>query len=271
LNDERVQRFIAEACFAGVEPMTLRKKMATFGLSDAERALLEASPRRVELYRRLVRNNLLGVTSRMMPNTRRHVNEAAPDQGLHGTFDATFDDFLAERGPRTHYLRDVPAEFLAWVEPRWGADPAVPRYAADLAQFELAHFQVAAAPRAVAPRALANVAPERRLVFMPARKLLRLKHAVHLMPDDTERHFELEPGDVALLVYRDVENTVRVLELTPLAAAMAARLFDGTPLEDAIRGAAEELRMPLTPEVLSSTARMLADWGDRGLLLGADP
>ena len=59
---------------------------------------------------------------RMLPRTRARLNAACD-----GRFDADFGRFLDEVGPRTHYLRDVPAEFLAWARPRWRADRARPR------------------------------------------------------------------------------------------------------------------------------------------------
>jgi hypothetical protein len=255
MDDARIQRLIADAC--------LRSEG---DLSAEDRAVLAAPPERLALYRRLVRNNLLGVTSKMMPRTRARVNDVAE-----GAFDQSFDAFMAEVAPRTHYLRDVPAEFLAWVTPRWAKDSAVPRYAPDLAAFELVHFQIAAAPPLTGAASVADLALDRRLVFCPARTLVRYAHAVHELAEDVENRAEPAVRDVALVAYRDPENAVRLLELTALAASIVERLFSGDALGEAVATACRASGAAMSPEVLASTARMLADWGERGLLLGAEP
>jgi hypothetical protein len=200
----------------------------------------------------------------MMPRTRARVNDAG-----RGAFDAAFDAFLEDEAPRTHYLRDVPAEFLAWVAPRWACDPAVPPFAADLAAYELVYFQIAAAPLLRPLDTPADLALDRGVVFCAARRLVRYGHAVQTLPDDEADRTVPAAGEVALLVYRDDQNAVRVLELSPLAAALAERLLDGAPLGSAIAAACRDQAAGPSEVVLASTARMLADWGARGLLLGA--
>ena len=262
-GDAPVQRLIADNCLVGPEG-DLEPRAGRHGVSPEDLAVVAAAPKRLALYRRLVRNTLLGVTAKMMPRTRARLNDVAG-----GAFDASFDAFLAEAAPRTHYLRDVPAEFLAWAGPRWAKGAGLPRYAADLAAYELVHFQIAAAPPLTDADAVADLALDRELVFCPACRLARYAHAVHLLPEALEDRTEPAAGDVALLVYRDRENAVRVLELSRLAAAIVQALFAGHPLGSAIAEACKAEGTTMTADVLAGTARMLADWGDRGVLLGA--
>jgi hypothetical protein len=183
-----------------------------------------------------------------------------------GRFDADLAAFVDEVGPRTHYLRDVPAEYLAWAEPRWRADARVPGYLADLATHELTQFAVgAAAPASRAP-ALAEVALDRPLAFLDSTRLLHHAWAVHELPADDETR---EPArrDVHLLAYRDADHVVRWLELTPLASAILARLLAGQPLGDAVERACS-LAATAPAAVLPDTARLLTDLGERGVLLG---
>ena len=51
-------------------------------------------------------------------------------------FDEWFDRFLAERGPRSHYLRDVTTELLDFLAPLAESDPRFPPWALDLARHE---------------------------------------------------------------------------------------------------------------------------------------
>jgi hypothetical protein len=92
---------------------------------------------------------------------------------------------------------------------------------------------------------------------------------VHRLPEDPSDRSVPDQGRCALVVYRDPENNVRFLELTPLAAAIAERLFAGRSLGAAMTEACEAERVARAEEVLAGAAGMLADWGERGLLLGA--
>jgi len=267
MSEDHIQRMIASACFAAGAEEEFNRDLEGFlrrhGLPEEDVAAICASPPRLALYRRLIRNNVVGVTQRMMPRARARLN--AGD----GLFDRTFDAFLDARGPRTHYLRDVPAEFLAWATPRWQSDPATPAYIADLAAHELVEFEICAMPTAPAPPPLSDIALDRSLVFADARRVMRYAHAVHLLPAEEDDRSIPEPGETTLLVYRDSAHVARFLELSPLAAEILERLFAGEPLGEAVARACAASGHSLTDAILADTARLLADLGDRGVLLGA--
>jgi hypothetical protein len=242
MSDEaETQRRIADACL-GAEPPPLP---------------------RLSLYRRLVRNNLVGITSRMMPRTRARLNALAS-----GAFDASFDDFLSTTGPRTHYLRDVPGEFLAWVGKRWEERDDIPGYALDLAAHELAEFQVGAFPAAPTPP-LGDLALDRPLVFAEALRLMRYRFAVHELADDVDDRTAPVARPVCLLIYRDAQYDIDEVELEPLPARILDALLAGLPLGQAIDDARKETGAELSRHVLADAARLLADLGERGVLLGA--
>lgn len=269
MSDEEVQRFIARACLdESADAETDRDLAGLVASHDVSRdaSILRTTSHRLALYRRLVRGNLLGVASKMMPRTRARLNDLA-----NGAFDRSFGAFLATSAPRTHYLRDVPAEFLAWALPSWRADPRIPAYAADLATHELVEFQIAAAPRFGEPPALAELAHDRVVLFVPARRLVRYSYAVHALPPEESDRTDPAARSVALFIHRDADHRVRFLELTPLAARVVERLLERVPLGEAIVEACRAEGTALTESVLASTAQMLADWAERGILLGAEP
>jgi hypothetical protein len=203
------------------------------------------------------------VIETILDHTRRRLERHAP-----GELERAISAFLDEVGPRTPHMRDVPAEFLAHAGPRWRADDRVPRWIVDYAELELVDFTVGVAPRPSPPPPLADVAVDRPLVFAEARRLVHLAWAVNVMPrDDLDAEPEQRP--VSLLVYRDAEHCTRFLELTPLAAAILERLLAGAPLGAAMVAACEAKAHPLDDAVLAGAARLLADLGDRGVLLGA--
>lgn len=259
---EALQKMLAAACLGKERPFDddLGAFLAAHGVEPDDARALAEGPRRLGLYRRLVRHNVVNVASNMLERTKRRMEAIAP-----GVFDETIADFLAELGPRTPHLRDVPAELLAWAAPRWREDARLPRWLVDFAELELVDFLIGVAPRPAPPPPLAEVAADRPLVFAEPKTLLRLGWAVHDLADDAAPEERL----VALLVYRDAAHRSRFLELTPLAAAILERLLAGRPLAAAVAEACAADGTPASGEVLGGAAQLLADLGERGVLLGA--
>lgn len=259
--------------------------LAEAGLHEADvQSLAAASDRRLLLYRKLIRRGLARAIRAEIPRTAARLEER---------FDAWVMRFIDEEAPRSHYLRDVAFEFIAWASPRWAHDPAVPSYLADLARHELSAFDVASAddagrsPGAAlaqgqaggARPAAAAAAPlptpgfdlERAVLFAASARLYRYDHAVHRLAESEDARDvpALEP--TALLAYRDADHDVRFLELTPLAAAILERLLHGETLREGVIGGASALEHPLDDAVLSSAAALLDDLGKRGVVLGGAP
>jgi hypothetical protein len=209
------------------------------------------------------------VIETMLERTRARLDARSP-----GELDRAISEFLDEVGPHTPHMRDVPAEFLAFAAPRWAkrissdGTSTLPRWIVDYAELELADFTIGVAPRPLPPPPLADVTADRPLVFGEPKRLLRLGWAVHLVPND-DVLAEAEDRAVAILVYRDAEHRSRFLELTPLAATILERLFAGDALGAAMVAACTAEGHPLDDAVLAGAARLLADLGERGVLLGA--
>jgi hypothetical protein len=265
-DDEAIQRAIADACLARdpVPAEDLQRFLEERGVSAEDAAAIAAAPSRLGVYRSLVRNGLSNVVARVLPRTRARFDAARP-----GRFAADFAAFVDEVGPRTHYLRDVPAELVAWAQPRWRADPSVPAYLPDFAAFELAGFAVGAAIDLPKDAPLQEVTPDRALVLHPSTVTLHLGWAVHELAHAPDARDEPEAREVALLGHRDAEHAVRWLELTPLAAAIVDRLLAGEPLRSAVARAHELQRAGYDA---NAVAGLLSDLGERGVVVGArDP
>jgi hypothetical protein len=260
-----LQRALAEACFAEDATSIVGSDIGSFfearGVAMDDVAAIRAQPGRVAVYRSLVRNGLSSVVLRALPRTRARMNRAAD-----GRFDRDFASFVDRVGPRTHYLRDVPAEFLAWVEPIWRADPTLPPYLADLAVHEITAFSVSTAAGHVASAQPAEVALDRPLAFVPSATLTRYRWRVHRIAASTEVDDVPEAGEVALLAYRDAAHVVRWMELTPLAAAIVERLLAGATLGGAVGEACAALGAAAEPQAI---ADLLGGLADRGVVVGA--
>ncbi len=233
----------------------LERWLAAQPASGADReALAGLGPKRAFLYRSLVKKSLRSAVEVELPRTARR---------LGARFDAEVDRFLAEEMPRSHYLRDVAFELVAWAAPRWQADPSLPPFLSDLARHELSAFEVAGA-RAEAPlEADPSLDLERAVVLDPSVRVRRYGYPVHRLGDDDAT---LEPSLTTLLVYRDHEHDVRYLDLTPLAGLLVEHLLAGEPLGRAITEACAALGVAFA---LDDSARFLADLAERGVLRGA--
>ncbi len=267
MSAEKLQAMIAHACLGKDADAAFKADLGAYlakhDLDPDDAAALLEGPRRLALYRRLVRHNVIGVVDAMLERTRKRLDALVP-----GAFDEAIDDFLAEVGPRTPHLRDVPAELLAFAAPRWKADVRLPAWIVDYAELELVDFTIGVAPRPAPPPPLDEVAPDRPLVFAEPKKLVRLGWAVHEVPPD-DLAAPPEERDVTILVYRDAEHRTRFLDLTPLAAAILEELFAGRALAEAMVEACRQRGAALDEAVLGGAARLLADLGERGVLLGA--
>jgi hypothetical protein len=189
------------------------------------------------------------------------------------------DKFLAEDPPRSPYLRDLPGEFLRFVERRtalFDEPPALPPYALDLMRYEWAELDVAYAHEEVRPDDVVPLDMERSAVLSPAHRLLDLEYPVHTMGTEGA-HATLERVVTHLCLYRD-RNThdVETLELTPVAAtmlgAMARAANDGagaTPLVQVVRHAAERHGSSVDVAFVEALSTLLADLTERGVLLGS--
>lgn len=240
-------------------PQDLARACVERGISSADAATLLESFERLLVYRTLVRGNLREAVELSIPRSMAR---------LGSLFDEYFQRFLQERAPRTHYLRDVTSELLAFCAPLWPEDARVPRYLQDLARHEALHIEVSALPSLPRGHVAGALELERGVALGAALKLVRYRHAVHELPESEDDRSEPVERDVALLVYRSPEHDVRYLELSPLASGILERLLAGDTLAGAVRGAADRVGSPLTEAVLAGAATLLADLATRGVVWG---
>lgn len=230
-------------------------------LDAADRAALAAiGGRRLFLYRRLVRKGLRSAIRVEIPRTAARLGER---------FDVETDAYFRDEMPRSHYLRDVAFEFVEWAAPRWERAETIPGYLADLARHELTAFEVAGAPAAADEPAEDDLALDRGVAFDPAARIRHYRYAVHRLLADLRARDEPEAKETWLLAYRDTSHDVRYLDLTPVAAAILEGLLAGETLGTAVAAGAARHGLPLGDEVLSGTAKLLADLAERGVVVGA--
>lgn len=212
------------------------------------------------LYRALVRDNLRGALRATIPRTLARLGPR---------FAPYFDEFLQAAPPSTRYLRDITPRFLGFVGPRWKSDPTIPDYLSDLARHEALQVEVASLKARPKQHVVAELSLEAGVEFIDAVRQVSYDWAVQRLPEDEASALLPERRQVSLLVYRSPEHDVRYLELGAFAAALLAGLLtERLTLRAALNNAASELGLPLSDELLSRAARLLAELAERGALLG---
>lgn len=255
-----VEGVLAELTLGPVpDASTLAALCRKHEVSAEDAAALELGLPRLAVYRELVRGNLQEALRLSIPRTLARLGPS---------FETYFDRFLAERAPRTHYLRDVTAELLDFCAPLWEADGRVPAYLSELARHEALHLQVSAIPTPPRGHVAAGLSLDLGVELSKALRLVHYAHCVHELPDAEEDRSEPARRAVSLLVYRSPEHEVRYLELSPLASAILERLLAGHTLGGAVKGAAAAEGAGLTEAVLSGAAQLLADLAARGVVWG---
>lgn len=242
-----------------ITPEAVRAACKNHGVSPTDAAALVESSQRLEVYRGLVRGNLLDALRLSIPRSMAR---------LGSLFDEYFDRFLREQAPRSHYLRDVTPELLGFCEPLWKADVRVPGYVMELARHESLHIEISAMPALPRGHQAEPLALDQGVQLSAALRLVQYGHAVHELPETEDDRTEPSERDVSLLVYRSPEHDVRYLELSPLARGILERLLVGDTLGNAVQGAAAAAGSALTETVLSGAAQLLADLAERGVVWG---
>ncbi len=226
--------------------------------ADAE-ATARFGTARLLVYRKLVRRGIAAAVRVQMPRAAAR---------LGARFDALVDAFVEERAPASHYLRDVAFELVDFAEPRLAAEPEVPPFVIELARHELSAYAAGSAPdaeRVDRP----EIALDRGVVFDPSARVARYHHAVHELSEDVDARDVPRPIETRLFVYRDADDEVRYLALTPFAAAVVVRLLAGDALGAAVKVGASDAGVELDDHALAGAASLLEDLKTRGALLGA--
>jgi len=262
-REQALHGAVLEACFGASAPAKDPSALLErHGVDPRDRRAIAAAKPRLALYRKLVRGNVEGVCEAILERGFAHLEAHAP-----GAWAGAVEAYLAGGGPRTPHLRDVPSELGAVLLPRIMQDARVPRYVPELFLLELAEFRVGAAPDPILPAALGDVAVELPVVLRGPSERLTCAHPVHhATPDPASAP---RPEDTRLFVYRDAGHEVRVVVLSTFADELLARLLTGSTLGSAIGDAAHACAAPVTEALLTEVAKWLADFGERGVLLGA--
>jgi hypothetical protein len=198
------------------------------------------------VYRELVQNRLVRVVSAALARTKAAIGDER--------FGRTVGDWLSTGGPKTRYLRYVPAELADFAIPIWQDNEAP--WLAELARFEIVSWSVRHAARDPDPET--EFAFDRRPVLSPAVEVIRLEYPVHRKPTPAAGY---EPDRTLLCVYRDAEHRASNKTLNALAADLldAWKRADETVAESVQRIAAQH-QTEISPAFVEKLSTLIADF-----------
>lgn len=233
-----------------------------FAKSLAALASAEDDQRRWRVYRRMARSRLSDAVEASFPRLFQVV-DAEP----------LIESWLDEAPPRSPYLRDVAGEFAAWLRADVLPEDAPP-WTLALAAHEWLRLEVSFAHEeegAAEVHAVGELSFERPAVLTPSHRIAQVPYAVHRVPDDVPADLELDDGPFSLCLYRDpVTHEVRVLELSPIAAAILEEVAPGKlTVVEAVRVAAERAAFTIDGPFVGAFAELVADLHERGVWLGS--
>lgn len=238
---------------------TLAEFQQQFGarIRDPDRAALPSGvpPRRMAIYEELLHNNLEGFLNACYPVTRQLFAKRWP---------RLLRAFLCDARCRSPLFRDIPREFLDWLERDGALRLRLPRWATALAHYEWAELAVDVMDGIALPHdphgdLLAGVP-----LLAPA---LNLSYAwpVHRIGPAWQPR---KPAATHLLVFRDAADTVGFVELNPVSARLIALIQEGQPGRDACLQVAAEIRHPEPQAVVKHGAGVLNELRNLGALIG---
>lgn len=212
--------------------------------------------RRMAIYTELLFNNLTGFLDACYPVTRSVLGERRW-RDLNRAF-------FREARCQTPYFREIPREFLFWLP-----EDAGPPWLKELMHYEWVELGLDvmdADPPTHDPDGdlLAGIP-----VLAPA--LMNLAYAwpvQRIGPDYRPR----KPRLTNLLVFRDLDDTVRFVELNPISARLVTLLQEGTPNGRATcLQVAQEIAHPDPDAIVAHGAALLAELRAIGAILGVRP
>ena len=213
--------------------------------------------RRMAVYNELLFNNVTGFLDACFPVCRAILGEVRWRR-LNRTF---FRDWSSQ----TPWFRDIPREFVRYLQGRTGGQP-LPAWFAELAHYEWAELAVDTMEVAVPLHDTLGDLRSGCPLANPALLCLTYAWPVHRIGPAWRPR---KPQTTHLLVFRDTDERVRFAEINPVTARLLELLAgEGINGEAACHQIAAELAHPDPQAVLAFGLTALADLRQQGAIIG---
>lgn len=214
--------------------------------------------RRMKVYNELLINNIEGFLLACFPVLRQVLGARKWAQLVRA--------FFATHRSRTPYFRQIPDEFIQFLQNEWTPADGYPPYLLALAHYEWIELVLSVSNR-VADRAFdaAGGLTDGVPLLNPVLANLRYDWPVQRIAPRRK----VLPAETFLLVFRDPEDQVQFSEINAFTARLLALLEPGTLTgRAALQQVAVESRHPDPALILRAGGALLDDLRARGAILG---
>jgi uncharacterized protein len=215
--------------------------------------------RRMKIYNELLVNNVEGFLLACFPVLRQVLGTRK--------WNRLVRDFFATHRSRTPYFRQIPDEFIQFLQDEWTPPEGYPPYLLALAHYEWIELVLSVSSRAV-ERAFDAEGDLMQGVPLLNPVLANLRYDWPVQRIAPRR--KVQPAETFLLVFRDAEDAIQFSEINAFTARLLTLLEPATLSgRAALERIATESRHPDPELILQGGAGLLQDLRARGAILGA--
>ncbi|MBW8329530.1 MAG: putative DNA-binding domain-containing protein [Thiobacillus sp.] len=215
--------------------------------------------RRMKVYNALLYNNIEGFLLACFPVLRSVLGTRKWAKLVRA--------FFATHRSRTPYFRQIPDEFIQFLQNEWTPPEGYPPFTLALAHYEWIELVLSVSTRSADGEvdAAGNILDGMPLLN-PVLASLRYDWPVHRIAPRRKVH----PAETYLLVFRDAADDMQFSEINAFTARLLALLEPGTLTgRAALRQISDESRHPDPALILRAGGALLEDLRARGAILGA--
>jgi hypothetical protein len=214
--------------------------------------------RRMKIYNALLYANLESFLLACFPVTRRMLGQRR--------WARLVRHFFRVHRCHTPYFRQIPDEFVLFLQTEWVPTDAWPAYLLELAHYEWIELVLSVSNRA---NPLELDADGDLLTGCPVLNPLLSNLHYHWPVQTIRPRARIVPTDTWLLVFRDAAEQIQFSEINAFTARLIALLEPGTRSgRDALQSIAVESGHPEPAVVVNGGLAVLADLRARGAILG---
>tara|TARA_Y100000780_G_scaffold31107_1_gene25462 strand:- start:1212 stop:1946 length:735 start_codon:yes stop_codon:yes gene_type:complete len=216
-------------------------------------------PQRVAVYERLIRNNIEGFVRGTFPVLHRVLPAARWAQLI--------DAFVAGHACQSPYFREIGEQFIDWLQSGYQAGAGDPPWLLELAHYEWVELALDISSEQLPTGGQGAANADTVLSWSPlAWPLLYQWPVQQLGPDYQPVEPPAQP--TCLLVWRDAEDRVRFMQLTPFAWQLAD-VLSREPLS--LRAALARLNVTVNDQFMAGALALVNDWIAADVVRATDP
>ena len=210
---------------------------------------------RMAVYREIVFTNILNSVSTCFPVCVQVLGERDWEKLLR--------QFFAKYQATTPIFREIPQQFLQFLN----TEKDLPIYFQALAHYEWVELAVSSQP--TTPPKLSKIPDflNEKPVLASANKLLQYNYAVHKI---SARHKPKTSAKTYLLVFRNLDNKVKFIELNPITFQLLSLIEENNMTgKQALMRLAEELKHPDANAIIQFGLEILHDLANQQAIIGS--